>query len=279
MASWNRTVQIRGDLARQYDDVCSDTALDAIAALAELNEPRLDLMRRRIARRAGRARERRRIDFLPSGATIAGTDITVADARAGRFTGSAIPGDLQRQWIQGTGPGAKPDAPLQRSIRNVAYALLSGADGWMFDGEDALGQVTTMSLDNQRNLRLGIARAPAFLAAAEGRRRRDERLGGGLPEAADHRRLARAARLHHHHLPGARPAPGRPPRAHGGRHRPVGLDRRRRAVRGGQPRGAARARSLGRPLPAQDPDRRGGGLLAPAAQRAGGPPGAQPPAP
>ena len=38
----------------------------------------------------------------------------------------------------------------------------------MFDGEDALGQVTTMSLDNQRNLRLGIARAPEFLAAAEG---------------------------------------------------------------------------------------------------------------
>ena len=168
MASLNRTVQIRGDLARQYDDVYSDTALDAIAALAELNEPRLDLMRRRIARRAARSRERRRIDFLAPGATIAGTEITVADARAGRFTGSAIPGDLQRQWIQGTGPGAKPGAPLPRSIRNVAYALLSGADGWMFDGEDALGQVTTMSLDNQRNLRLGIARAPEFLAAAEG---------------------------------------------------------------------------------------------------------------
>ena len=166
--SLNRTVQIRGDLARQYDDVYSDTALDAVAALAELNEPRLDLMRRRIARRAERARERRRIDFLPAGATLAGTGITVADARAGRFTGSRIPADLQRQWIQGTGPGAKPDAPLPRSIRNVAYALLSGADGWMFDGEDALGQVTTMSLDNQRNLRLGIARAPEFLAAAEG---------------------------------------------------------------------------------------------------------------
>ena len=165
--SLNRTVQIRGDLARQYDDVYSDTALDAIAALAELNEPRLDLMSRRIARRAERARERRRIDFLPAGGTIGGTDLTVADARAGRFTGSAIPADLQRQWIQGTGPGAKPDAPLPRSIRNVAYALLSGADGWMFDGEDALGQVTTMSLDNQRNLRLGIARAPEFLAAAE----------------------------------------------------------------------------------------------------------------
>ncbi len=168
MASTNRTVQIRGDLARRYDDVYTAAALDAITALAELNEPRLDLMRRRIDRRAERARERRRIDFLPPDATIAGTGLTAADARAGRFTGSAIPGDLQRQWIQGTGPGAKPDAPLPRSIRNVAYALLSGADGWMFDGEDALGQVTTMSLDNQRNLRLGIARAPQFLAAAEG---------------------------------------------------------------------------------------------------------------
>ena len=168
MASTNRPVEIRGDLARQYDDVYSATALDAIAALAELNEQRLELMRRRIARRAERARERRRIDFLPAGATIADTGITVADARAGRFTGSPIPHDLQQQWIQGTGPGAKPDAPLARSIRNVAYALLSGADGWMFDGEDALGQVTTMSLDNQRNLRLGIAREPAFMAAAEG---------------------------------------------------------------------------------------------------------------
>ena len=167
MASFTGTVQIRGDLARRYDDVYTAAALDTIAALAELNDQRRDLMRRRIARRAERARERRRIDFLPADATIAGAEITAADARAGRFTGSAIPGDLKRQWIQGTGPGAKPDAPLPRSIRNVAYALLSGADGWMFDGEDALGQTTTMSLDNQRNLRLGIARAPEFLAAAE----------------------------------------------------------------------------------------------------------------
>jgi malate synthase len=45
--------------------------------------------------------------------------------------------------------------------------LLSGADGWMFDGEDALGQVSTMSLDNQRNLKLAIARDPLFLQVAE----------------------------------------------------------------------------------------------------------------
>ncbi len=37
----------------------------------------------------------------------------------------------------------------------------------MFDGEDALGQVTSMSLDNQRNLKLAFHRDPVFLAAAE----------------------------------------------------------------------------------------------------------------
>jgi malate synthase len=56
---------------------------------------------------------------------------------------------------------------VESNIRNVAYALLSGADGWMFDGEDALGQVDSMSLDNQRNLKLAIARDPVFLTATE----------------------------------------------------------------------------------------------------------------
>ena len=55
----------------------------------------------------------------------------------------------------------------QDSLRNVAYALLSGADGWMFDGEDALGQISTMSLDNQRNLTLAIRRDPLFMRVAE----------------------------------------------------------------------------------------------------------------
>ena len=49
----------------------------------------------------------------------------------------------------------------------MAYALLSGADGWMFDGEDALGQIDSMSLDNQRNLKLAFAKADVFMTAAE----------------------------------------------------------------------------------------------------------------
>ena len=167
MSKATLTLEIRARLEREYDDVYTPEALDALHALAGFNERRRRLMRERIERRALRAREGERIGFLDPGATIAGTSIGVQAARDGAFAGSEIPADLQRQWIQGTGPGAKPNTPVPRSIRNVAYALLSGADGWMFDGEDALGQITTMSLDNQRNLRLASAGDPVFLQAAE----------------------------------------------------------------------------------------------------------------
>ena len=160
-------IRIRDALASAYSDVYTPEALAAMAALAPFNADQKALMNKRMARRAERAQNRQPIAFLEANGTIPGSDIAVADARAGRFAGSGIPADLQRQWIQGTGPGAKPNAAIESSIRNVAYALLSGADGWMFDGEDALGQITTMSLDNQRNLKLAIDGDPVFLRAAE----------------------------------------------------------------------------------------------------------------
>ncbi len=159
--------EIGAGVQEQYADVLTSKALDVIADLAELDRDRKDVMQARLERRRRRAQNAERIQFLGPESTIPRTGIKVADARAGRFTGSAIPEDLQCQWIQGTGPGAKPRSPIEKSIRNVAYALLSGADGWMFDGEDALGQILTMSLDNQRNLRLAFAKAPIFLRAAE----------------------------------------------------------------------------------------------------------------
>jgi malate synthase len=160
-------VEIRRNLASEYDDVYTKPALAALEALAPLDSERKALMDARIRRRAARARDGRHIEFLDPSTVIPGTGITVQDARAGSFEGSEIPPDLQRQWIQGTGPAAKPNSAIDKSIRNVAYALLSGADGWMFDGEDALGQITTMSLDNQRNLKLAIARDQVFMRAAE----------------------------------------------------------------------------------------------------------------
>ena len=160
-------IEIRQAALAAYSDVYTPEAVEALRALAPLDDDRHAVMASRIDRRRARAANRQRIAFLDPNATIARTSIRVQDARDGRFVGSEIPADLQRQWIQGTGPGAKPGAPIDKSIRNVAYALLSGADGWMFDGEDALGQVQTMSLDNQRSLKLAIHRDPMFLKVAE----------------------------------------------------------------------------------------------------------------
>ena len=159
-------IQIRDYLDRDYPDVYTPEVLTALSSLSELNHDRLAIMRKRMDRRTERGEKQQPLNFLNPDDYIPRTGIRVQDARGGKFIGPEIPADLQRQWIQGTGPGAKPNAPIERSIRNVAYALLSGADGWMFDGEDALGQITTMSLDNQRNLKLAIDRDDVFMRAA-----------------------------------------------------------------------------------------------------------------
>jgi malate synthase len=159
--------RIRAGVQQRFSDVYTPEAIEAIAKLSHLTAKRFDLMTSRTVRRLERIANRQPIGFLDPDSRIAGTDILVSDARAGRFVGSTIPADLQQQWIQGTGPAAKPSVSLEKSIRNVAYALLSGADGWMFDGEDALGQIDTMSLDNQRNLKLAIAKDPMFLKVAQ----------------------------------------------------------------------------------------------------------------
>jgi malate synthase len=158
---------IRRSVEAAYPDIYTPQAIDALHALAALDDDRKALMEARLARRATRARERQAIAFLDPAQQVGRTTTRVQDARDGAFIGSAIPHDLRRQWIQGTGPGARPGVPVETSIRNVAYALLSGADGWMFDGEDALGQLATMALDNQRNLALAIRRDPVFMTAAE----------------------------------------------------------------------------------------------------------------
>ena len=161
------SLQIRDNLEQTYSDVFTPEVLSTLSYLSDLNNERLAIMKKRMERRQKRAENLEMINFLNPDDKIDGTDLTVQDARSGRFIGPEIPADLQCQWIQGTGPGAKPNTTIERSIRNVAYALLSGADGWMFDGEDALGQISTMSLDNQRNLKLAISAEDIFLQAAE----------------------------------------------------------------------------------------------------------------
>ena len=159
-------ITIRANLQELYHDIYTPEVLSALSALSHFNADIKTVMAARLKRRAERQQQKKRISFLDPDTSIPRTNINVKDAREGKFEGTIIPRDLQRQWIQGTGPAAKPNAPVENSIRNVAYALLSGADGWMFDGEDALGQINAMSLDNQRNLKLAIHKDAVFMDVA-----------------------------------------------------------------------------------------------------------------
>jgi len=160
-------LEVRPGLEREFPDIFTREAMSALSALSSLDSDRRALMEARINRRAVRERGKQRIGFLDPDSVIPRTGIRVRDAREGKFEGAEIPRDLRRQWIQGTGPATRPNEPIERSLRSVAYALLSGADGWMFDGEDALGQISRMSLENQRNLKLAFEGAPLFLRIAE----------------------------------------------------------------------------------------------------------------
>src|SRR5437667_10190613 len=95
-----RRLEIHGNLENDYRDVFTPEAVAALEALAGLDADRKAVMAARIERRAARARNRQRIDFLDQAATIARTKLRVRDARAGAFTGAAIPKALQRQWLQ-----------------------------------------------------------------------------------------------------------------------------------------------------------------------------------
>src|SRR5512135_2454572 len=103
-----RRLQVRGNLETDYKDVLTQDVLAALEALAGLDADLKAVMAARIARRAARARDRQRITYLGPESYIPRTRIRVQEARHGAFVGSGIPADLRRQWIQGTGPAAKP---------------------------------------------------------------------------------------------------------------------------------------------------------------------------
>ena len=128
-------MKIRGNLKEQHSDVYTPAALEALKALASHDGERKALMNARIARRAERARTGTRIDFLAPDDRIPRTSITVR-ARAQRSKGRRFPATCSVNGSRAPARGEAERAGRQEHP-NVAYALLSGADGWMFDGEDA----------------------------------------------------------------------------------------------------------------------------------------------
>ena len=180
----SESLEIRRGVRGEYGDVLTRPVLDALEVLAPFNGERLELMAERLHRRRSRAENGRRIEFVDPEAVIEGTELTVRQAREGDFEGSEIPADLQRQWIQGTGPGAKPrrvarDEHPQRRLRAAVGRR----------------RLDVRRRGRARPGRHDVARQPAQSEAGDrprpglprrGRagRRRDERLGRGLSSAA-----------------------------------------------------------------------------------------------
>src|SRR5450631_4087361 len=113
-----RRLDYRDGVLKAYPDVYAPAALAALEVLAPFNGDRRELMARRIARRLTRERSRQPIAFLDPEAVIPRTAIRVQDARDGNFEGGEIPADLERQWIQGTGPATRPRSNTETGLRN-----------------------------------------------------------------------------------------------------------------------------------------------------------------
>ena len=118
-------IKIPDSIQAAYRDVYTSEVISVLNALSHFNSDIKTAMSARLQRRSDRYTYLKPITFLDPESFITGTSIKVQDARDGKFESASIPLDLQRQWIQGTGPAAKPRAGIESSIRNVAYALLS----------------------------------------------------------------------------------------------------------------------------------------------------------
>src|SRR4051812_37668001 len=107
---------INENIQQDYSDLYTQEVLNALSSLSHFNKEIKEAMSARIKRRAERQIQKKKITFLNADSLIPRTRIKVQDARDGKFDGTVIPADLQRQWIHGTGPAAKPNAPLENSL-------------------------------------------------------------------------------------------------------------------------------------------------------------------
>ncbi|RME99327.1 MAG: malate synthase A, partial [Alphaproteobacteria bacterium] len=126
-------VEIRGDIAPGYERVLGREALEFVVGIARKFE---DERRALLARRDERQREwdaGALPDFLPE----------TSDIRDGDWKIRGVPQDLQKRWVEITGPAER---------KMIINALNSGADVFMADFEDALSPTWSNLVEGQINL-------------------------------------------------------------------------------------------------------------------------------
>ena len=149
------TTHVTGAPSPSSSEILTPEALTFIANLhTTFNSTREQLLERRATRQAeldaGEAP-----DFLPE----------TADVRNGNWQVASTPADLQRRWVEITGP-------VDRKM--MINAFNSGAQVFMADFEDALSPTWTNVIEGQKNLTEAVRRTLALETEAKAYRLNDE---------------------------------------------------------------------------------------------------------
>jgi len=132
-------IELHGPVEGRFGEVLTPAALGFVALLErELGPSRAALLRRRAERQAT-FDAGARLDFLPETRAV----------REGTWTVAPAPKDLQRRWVELTGPAER---------KMVINALNSGADVFMADFEDANTPSWRNMVQGQVNLLDAVAR-------------------------------------------------------------------------------------------------------------------------
>jgi malate synthase len=143
-------LQLLAPVPKGCEGILSDDALRFVAALqAKFGAERQALLRRR-AERQKSFDDGNFPHFLPDTASL----------RAAEWTVAPIPSDLQRRWVEITGP-------VDRKM--VINALNSGADVFMADFEDANSPTWVNVVHGQQNLADAVRRVISFADPSTGK--------------------------------------------------------------------------------------------------------------
>jgi malate synthase len=162
-----------GNVRKAFSDVYTPKALEVLEKFAPYTERIHALLEKETKEDIARAQRKENFKFLPTETedgedyTVPGMKLSVKQVRNQEFEGAPVPKEFLRPGITQTGPTTRSGQPLKKSLRSIAYQLLSEAEYVLWDGEDSLAQLNNMSIEGQRNMKLAISKDPKFMDVVE----------------------------------------------------------------------------------------------------------------
>src|SRR5437868_12569837 len=145
-----QNIEIKGEITPEFAEILTPEALNFVATLVRAFSDRREELLQRRAQRQAEIDAGKMPDFLPETEHI----------RAGDWTITPVPADLQDRRVEITGP-------VERKM--VINALNSGAKVFMADFEDSLSPTWEGTIQGQINVRDAVNRTIEYFST-EGKR-------------------------------------------------------------------------------------------------------------